>query len=146
MTVPQQAARTSATPSGIVFIVGAWFLFALHDASIKLLVAGLSAWQVLFVRSLVVLPVCLLLNDRGGHVGALAPPVRRRLVLNAVVYALAWIAYYTAARHLQLAELETIYFASPIIATALAVLILQERVPRSRWGPWASSSPAARAA
>jgi hypothetical protein len=74
VTVPRQAARASAALSGIVFIVGAWFLFALHDASIKLLVAGLSAWQVLFVRSLVVLPICLLLKDRRrGHVGTLAP-------------------------------------------------------------------------
>ena len=96
-------------------------MFALHDATVKLLVSDLSAWEVLFARSLVVLPLCFLLRQRPRARAATPWPVRRLLLLNAVIYALAWVAYYSAARHLQLAELETVYFASPLIATALAV-------------------------
>ena len=101
-------------------------MFALHDAAVKLLVSDLSAWEVLFARSLVVLPLCLFLRQRPRARAATSWPVRRLLLLNAIIYALAWVAYYSAARDLQLAELETVYFASPLIATALAVVLLKE--------------------
>jgi drug/metabolite transporter (DMT)-like permease len=119
--------------SGSACVVAAWFLFALHDASVKLLVADLSAWQVLFARSLVVLPLCGLAGGQRCIAGVVKAPIRGRLLLNALVYALAWVAYYTAARDLQLAELETIYYLSPVIATVLAVLLLGEQVPLPRW-------------
>jgi drug/metabolite transporter (DMT)-like permease len=118
---------------GILCIVGAWFLFSLHDAAIKLLVADLSAWQVLCVRSAMLLPLCLAIGGRRCLAGLTTSPVRGQLVLGAVVYALAWVAYYAAARYLQLAELETIYYVSPLLTTALAVLLLKERVPLPRW-------------
>jgi hypothetical protein len=50
--------------SGSTCVVAAWFLFALHDASVKLLVAELSAWQILFARSMVVLPLCGLIGGQ----------------------------------------------------------------------------------
>jgi drug/metabolite transporter (DMT)-like permease len=119
--------------SGSACVVAAWFLFALHDASVKLLVAELSAWQILFARSMVVLPLCGLIGGQRCIRGLVGAPIRGRLLLNALVYALAWVAYYTAARDLQLAELETIYYVSPVIATVLAVLLLGEQVPLPRW-------------
>lgn len=118
---------------GVLCIVSAWFLFSLHDAVIKLLVDGLSAWQVLFARSALFLPLCLMIGGRRCTAGLLGSPARGKLVLGAVVYALAWVAYYAAARYLQLAELETIYYVSPVITTVLAVLLLKERVPAARW-------------
>ena len=132
MNATHQVISKSVMP-GIGFILLAWMLFALHDASIKLLVANLSAWQVLFVRSLIVLPACLMLRRRTGVATEVPPLVRGRLVVNALIYALAWIAYYTAARSLQLAELETVYYASPIVTTVLAAVFLRESVPLSRW-------------
>jgi drug/metabolite transporter (DMT)-like permease len=131
--------RGGGAPGGVGHVVLAWLLFALHDASVKLLVADLSAWQVLAARSLVVLPICLLAMDRrpprpgGGAALAARPRILGLLGLNGAVYALAWVAYYSAARDLQLAELETVYYASPVITTALAVLLLRERVPPIRW-------------
>ena len=132
MMALKQGATKGIMP-GIGFIMLAWLLFALHDASIKLLVANLSAWHVLFVRSLIVLPACLILRRRSGDPAPVPQHARARLLVNALVYALAWIAYYSAARELQLAELETVYYASPIIATGLAAILLHESVPLSRW-------------
>jgi drug/metabolite transporter (DMT)-like permease len=118
---------------GVACIVGAWLLFSLHDAAIKLLVADLSAWQVLCARSVMFLPLSLAVGGRRCVVEVVHSSVRRKLLLGAVVYALAWVAYYAAARYLQLAELETIYYVSPVITTLLAVHFLGERVPATRW-------------
>ena len=44
---------------GVGAVIVAWLAFAMHDATVKLLVADASAWQVLFARSVLVLPFCL---------------------------------------------------------------------------------------
>jgi drug/metabolite transporter (DMT)-like permease len=134
MTMAPLQAGSGPILHGVACTVGAWFLFALHDASIKVLVSDLSAWQILFARSVVILPLCLLLQGRERCLAGVADrSVRPLLLLNAFVYALAWVAYYTAARSLQLAELETIYYVSPVITTLLAVLLLKESVAAANW-------------
>jgi drug/metabolite transporter (DMT)-like permease len=133
MTSPRSEDGRCCTLVGIACTIAAWLVFSLHDASVKLLVADLSVWQVLFARSAVIVPICLLADGRRSTAQALSSPARSRLLLSALVYAVAWAVYYTAARHLQLAELETIYYASPAIATLLAVLLLRENVPWPRW-------------
>ncbi len=118
---------------GILLTSVAYFFFSGQDAAIKLLVAGLSVWQVLFFRSLVVLAGCLAI----GGPRLFAETVRSRAVvpmlLRSFVILAAWLCYYSAARHLQLAELTTIYFAAPVIVTILSIFILGETVPAHRW-------------
>ena len=118
---------------GIGFAVAGYLLFSLQDATLKWLAADFSAPQMLFMRSLVVVPVCLCLSGPGLAGRALVSPMRFKLLVRSVVILAAWTLYYTAARYLQLAELVTIYFSSPMLVTALAPLILKERVPWSRW-------------
>ena len=73
------------------------------------------------------------------------------LLLRGVVILAAWLCYYRAARDLQLAELVTIYFAAPLMVTALSVMLLKEQVRWQRWrhrrrlpiGVFTPASPAA---
>jgi drug/metabolite transporter (DMT)-like permease len=133
MRLFQAGGRRSLVLPGIALTVAAWFVFSAHDASVKLLVEDLSAWQVLFARSVVILGFCRLARGDGGLACCWKLPARNQLLLGALLYAGAWLAYFTAARSLQLAELETVYFASPIIMTVLAVIVLREKVTLSRW-------------
>jgi drug/metabolite transporter (DMT)-like permease len=120
--------------TGMALGVLAYFLFALHDASIKYLVGhGIPAWEVLMVRSFVI--VCFCAGFGGGPVlrRAVATPIKRVLLLRASITLVAWLCYYSAARALPLAQLLTLYFAAPIITVLLSVPLLQERVPKARW-------------
>jgi drug/metabolite transporter (DMT)-like permease len=118
---------------GIGFSVAGYILFSLQDATIKWLATGFTAPQMLFMRSVVVVPFCLVLFGPGVAPRALVSPIRFQLLLRSVVIVIAWAFYYTAARYLQLAELVTIYFSSPLLVAALAPMILKERVTWSRW-------------
>ena len=118
---------------GIGFSVAGYFLFSLQDATIKWLATGFTAPQMLFMRSVVVVPFCLVLFGPGVAPRALVSPIRFQLLLRSVVIVVAWAFYYTAARYLQLAELVTIYFSSPLLVAALAPVILKERVTWARW-------------
>jgi drug/metabolite transporter (DMT)-like permease len=119
--------------SGIGLTVASYLLFCVHDATVKWLVATVSTWQILFVRSAVILPLCFLFGGRDLLVRAATSPVRHQLALRTVVMLIAWLSYYTAARSLALAELVTLYFAAPFLVAVLAALLLRERVTWSRW-------------
>lgn len=119
--------------AGIGLATSAYFLFSLQDASIKWLAAGFSAPQILFMRSVAIVPFCLAIGGPNLIVRAAVSPIRLQLVWRSLVLLAAWACYYSAARYLQLAEMTTIYFASPLLVAALAMPILKERVPWSRW-------------
>jgi len=135
--MPALAAPTAADRRqaliGIACIVLAYFLFAFHDASIKWLVVTLTVWQMMFFRSATILTGCLVIG-RGRLVGdALRSRHKRMYALLAATLLCAWQCYYTAAQWLQLGELTTIYFATPIIAILLAQPILGERATPLAW-------------
>jgi len=112
----------------------AYFLFALHDASIKALVGrGIPAWEVLMVRSATIVAFCVAFGGRPVLRRAVATPIKRVLLSRAVITMVAWICYYSAARALPLAQLLTLYFASPIFTVLLSVPLLREHVPPARW-------------
>lgn len=123
----------SSTASGILFVSASYFVFTLHDAVVKLLVFDISVWQILFFRSATILVACLLIGGR-GFIGRVArTPVMKPMAVRSIVLLAAWFSYYTAAKSLQLAELTTIYYAAPVVATLLAIPILHEKVPMPRW-------------
>lgn len=45
----------------------------------------------------------------------------------------AWMLFYSAAAHMGLAEITTLYFAAPVIAVVLSALVLKESVTTARW-------------
>src|SRR5690606_34720914 len=119
--------------SGILLTSFAYFLFTLQDASVKWLVTMLPVWQILFIRSITIFSLCVLFGRKPLLVAARRSPVLRPLFLRNILLLTAWLCYYTAARDLGLAELTTLYYASPVLMTILAVPLLGEKVPPSRW-------------
>lgn len=126
--------RRGGAVLGMGLGVLAYFLFALHDATIKALVGrGIPAWEVLLFRSAVIVAFCLILGRRPMLERAAATPIKRVLLLRACITLVAWLCYYSSAKALPLAQLLTLYFAAPIITTLLSVPLLRERVPPARW-------------
>jgi drug/metabolite transporter (DMT)-like permease len=119
--------------AGILLTSIAYALFSTQDAAIKLLVAGVSVWQVLFFRSAVILAGCAAAGGVQLFRDAANSHIVRPMLLRSFLILAAWLSYYTAAKHLQLAEMTTIYFAAPVIVTVLSVLVLKEQVPVLRW-------------
>lgn len=124
---------SAATGMGLGVL--AYFLFALHDASIKFLVGhGIPPWEVLMFRSAMIVAFCATFGGRPVLRRAVVTPIKRILLLRALITLVAWLCYYSSARTLPLAQMLTLYFAAPIITTLLSVPLLHERVPPARWG------------
>jgi drug/metabolite transporter (DMT)-like permease len=133
MRVADFLARWFPNTAGIVLTIAGYFLFSLQDATVKWLVAGYPVTQILFMRSVTIVVLCLLLGRARLVRRCLHSRNKLALLLRGALILTAWLCYYTAARSLQLAQLVTIYFAAPLIVTVLSVLILRERVRWSRW-------------
>jgi drug/metabolite transporter (DMT)-like permease len=119
--------------SGVLLTIFSYFLFSLQDASVKFLVTSLPVFQILFIRSVVIFCCCILIGRGPLIVNAIGSPVLKPLFLRNLLLLAAWLCYYNAARYLGLAELTTVYYASPVLITLLAVPILKEEVPAIRW-------------
>jgi drug/metabolite transporter (DMT)-like permease len=119
--------------AGILLTSSAYLLFSVQDATIKLLVVGISVWQILFFRSAAILVGCALIGGRKLFADSVRSPIVTPMLLRSFLILAAWLCFYTAAKSLQLAELTTIYFAAPIIVTVLSILLLGEKVPPLRW-------------
>jgi drug/metabolite transporter (DMT)-like permease len=119
--------------SGILLTIFSYFLFSLQDAAVKWLVVALPVWQILFVRSVTIFSICLAVGGKSLIGRAWRSPVLKPMFVRNLLLLAAWLSYYTAARDLGLAELTTLYYASPVLITILAVPILKEHVPPLRW-------------
>src|SRR5215217_1488220 len=112
----------------------AYSLFAGHDAVIKALIYDLPAVQILFVRSIVIVALCMVIG-RSTLVGRVwASPNRMIIVGRGLLTLAAWVMYCSAGTELQLAEMTTLYYFAPVLTTVLAVIFLKERVNLARVG------------
>lgn len=133
--------RPGPAPAGGSVLTGmglagcGYALFSLQDAIVKWLVAGYPVYEILFVRSLVIVGVALVAGG-GSRVlrGIAASRNKGPLLLRGGLILLAWLLFYSAAARMGLAEITTLYFAAPIIAVSLSALVLKERVNGARWG------------
>jgi drug/metabolite transporter (DMT)-like permease len=125
--------RSNSVIAGMLLGVAAYALFALNDATNKYLVASLPVAQALFFRSLTITLGCLAVGRGPALASIAASPVLRRMLYRAVITLVAWLCYFSAAPLLPFAQMMTLYFASPILTTLLAIQILGERVSAVRW-------------
>ncbi len=127
---------TDEAPSPLVGIALAcigYSLFAIQDAVVKWLVADYAVPQILFIRSVMIVGFSAFFIHRNRHPSILKSPHRSSVLLRAVLMLGAWLSYYSAARHLGLAEITTMYFSAPVITVVLSIFILRENVGPIRW-------------
>lgn len=119
---------------GLALATASYGMFSLQDATVKWLVQDFSIFQILFMRSSVVLLAAMAVGRGTAFQQMRASRNKVGLGLRAALILLAWFLFFSASRHLGLAELTTIYFAAPVITVVLSVTVLKETVSPSRWG------------
>jgi S-adenosylmethionine uptake transporter len=128
-----ESAEASRTLTGIALAVCGWAAFSVQDAIVKWLVVWLPVSEVLFARSVIIAALASLLVRRADLRVALQRRNLAAIVLRGLLILAAWLAYYSASRSLQLAELVTLYFAAPLFVVAISNPALGEVVGPWRW-------------
>lgn len=117
----------SKLPAILIMCAGV-FLLSLNDACSKWLVERYSPFQLLFVRSLLALPLTMMLAYWNGGARALRTKALPLHALRGAGAVLAAWAFILALRDMQLAEASTLLFTAPIFVALLSVLVLKERL------------------
>ena len=128
-TATQRAELGPATPmAGIAMALCAFAMFTAMDTCIKLLGGRYHVLQVMFFNSLFALPAVVVIAAARDRVRLLRPRHWRLHLGRWCVSYLASIAIFSSYPHLALADAYAILFTSPLLITALAAVVLGERV------------------
>jgi drug/metabolite transporter (DMT)-like permease len=119
---------TNHTARGIFYLCLGILVFSLQDAIIKQVSGAYALTEVLAFRSLVGVPVLLVLVQREVGWRALLSPRWGLLALRSVVVFVSYMAYYMAFPALPLADAVALYFTVPLFVTALAGPVLGEKL------------------
>lgn len=118
--------------AGILILVSSG-AFTLNDALVKQLTQEHPVAQILCLRGALVCVCLVLVMPLLGERLTLAHLTQRHVLGRAVCDTAATWCFVAAASLLPLADAMTIFFAGPIILTALSVPLLGERVGPRRW-------------
>lgn len=128
--------KTALSPGmlGAISALVATFCFSLNDTAIKFLSSGYALHQIVLTRSVVALILLLLVIvplDGGLHV--LRTKRLSMHLLRGFCVVFANTTFFLGLAVLPLADTVAVFFISPLIITALSVLILGEQVGPRRW-------------
>ena len=103
------------------------------DALGKRVAADYSVFQMLAVRSSVAIVLVLLLLSLRGGLRTLRTRQPLGHALRSLCGLVAFVTFYSALRHLPLADAVAVAFGSPFLVTALAGVLLKEPVSGRQW-------------
>jgi drug/metabolite transporter (DMT)-like permease len=120
---------------GILAMSAAVLVFIFNDALIKLAAETVPSVQAIAVRGLFATLWVVLALAASGTWRQMSGLLHRQVLLRGVLEAAAAIIYLVALFHIQFAVATAINLSTPLIFTALAVVMLKEDV---RWRRWAA--------
>ena len=123
-----QPAPATRSIQGIACICIGMAFFVGQDAMMKGLLQTHTLWELMVVRSclasLILVPAIILL----GAPHRLLTPWWTIHLTRAFLFALAFSCFYAAFPFMTLASVSTIFFASPLITSLMAVVFLKEKI------------------
>ncbi len=130
--IREAAADTRRQVVGMLCVAAGVSVFSLQDAIVKGMSGSYPVHEIVFVRSLVALPLLLtvILAEARGW------PAFRRLglhLLRGLLMYVAFTAYYLAIAQLQIAQTVALFFVAPLLVAALSGPVLGERVAPRSW-------------
>jgi len=118
---------------GVLSLCAGVFVFSLQDAILKGLSGAHAVTLAIVLRSIVGLPILLVLVHYESGLKALKTRNWRLLIARGLILLTSYTTYYMAFPALPLAEAVALFFTSPIFVTIMAALFLRERVTLKAW-------------
>lgn len=113
---------SSPVLGGIGCIVLAAVVLALGDGLVKIVSAQVSVWQLVFLRSLVALPLVAILVALGVSRRTLWPKRASWVVLRSVLLVAMWVIVYVALTQLTLPVVSAGLYSAPILISIMVAL------------------------
>lgn len=125
--------RAGAGVRGVAFLVLGLFVFSLQDIVVKFIGGNYPVLEIVIFRSLVAIPLTLVLYRMEGGRGLPQTQQHRIEFARGLFYFLSYTTHFMGLAALPLAEIAAIRFSGPLIITVLSVWLLSEKVGLPRW-------------
>jgi drug/metabolite transporter (DMT)-like permease len=128
-----QAPFARANRAGILAMIGAMACFIVNDALVKYASQTMPSAQLILVRGIMASTLVLAVAKAMGATARIREIARGWVLTRAIVDAVASMLYLVSLFHLPISSATAINMTSPLIITALAALMLGERVSPHAW-------------
>src|ERR1041385_355043 len=125
--------KTSSNVRGVLFLLLSVLIGSLQSVAVKWIGGNYSVLEIVTLRSLVALPLTLLIFRLEGRRGFPTTKQSKLEVVRGIFLFLSYTTYMMGLAALQLADVESIRFSGPLMITILSVLMLSEKVDLQRW-------------
>ncbi|UUX50980.1 DMT family transporter [Nisaea acidiphila] len=130
-SIPVSIESRNRNLSGAALLSGSVALMALQDALIKLMSTALPLGQIFLLRSMLVLPLLVLVARANAK--DLRAALRPAPMLRGLCLTLMYLSLYSVLQVLPLATLAAGFYTGPLFITLLAALVLKEPVGIRSW-------------
>ena len=117
-----------STMSGIITIVLTVFAMALTDAFVKYASSDMTLWQIYVCRSVLALPVLILLAR-----GRMLPRASGWVIVRSVMLVAMYLAIYAAIPVLDLSVIAATLYTGPLFIVLLSAMFLKEQIKSAHW-------------
>ena len=130
---PRAEVRGDNIPLAIAVILLTVLALSLGDALIKQTSASFVLWQIFVLRSIIAIPVLLVIIRLRYASVPWVPKAIGWTLLRSLLLTLMWVAYYAALPNLELSIAAAAYYTLPIFITLFSALLVGEAVGRVGW-------------
>jgi drug/metabolite transporter (DMT)-like permease len=123
----------SSNLRGVGFLVLGMLIFSLQDIAVKWIGGDYPVLEIVAFRSVVALPLTLLLFRFEGGRGLPTTQRHKLQYIRGLCYFLSYTTHFMGLAALPLSEIAAIKFSGPLMITLLSVAILGEKVGPRRW-------------
>jgi drug/metabolite transporter (DMT)-like permease len=124
---------TRANRRGIAALVVGMAAFTVNDALVKFVARHYPVGEIIFVRGVMAVALIGTVLVARGYLTMLRVAAGGPVLLRSVFDALASGLFIAALVHMPIAELSAVALASPLLLTAMAVVLHRESVDARRW-------------
>ncbi len=119
---------SNKTKKAMLFALLAAFGFSIQDTAVKALTFSASIWQLMFMRSLIVVAVLVLWAISSGATEQIKPKTWMWPTIRALFMSLAYTFFYASLPFVALSEASSCFFTAPIFICVFSSLFLGERI------------------
>ena len=128
---PDRRGRHDNIPLAVGVIILTVLALSLGDALIKLTSGSFVIWQIFVIRSLIVIPVLLVVLASKARLRL--PDAIRWVALRSLMLIGMWVCYYLWLPELTLSAAAAAYYTLPIFITLFSALFIGDRISRTGW-------------
>lgn len=125
--------RGDNIPLAVTVIILTVLALSLGDALIKMTSGSFVIWQIFEIRSLIAIPILLVVLAANTRGGLRLPDAMGWVTLRSLMLVGMWVCYYLSLPELTLSAAAAAYYTLPIFINLFSALFIGDRISRVGW-------------